>query len=380
VTDLLLVCLGATAGLRAAEAELEASLGRAGASVARVTAVPPREVRTFMATDLTWALAARRAAAAGLARSRPRAIIYSTTTAALLWPRPGAIRFDALAAETRPGRHGLWQRPVEARRLQQASLLVPQSPGELPGPSVVVPIPVEPSGPIGKRDVAAMTYGAHWRKKGLDRVLAAWAASRVPDLLWVTGVAREAVQEAWRAARKLDPEGTNWRRAPIAGPDVMTWPKPRDTQGQLPPNVLVTGPLAPVTYRALLRRARVFVTAPRREDYGVAQLEALADGCALVTTVAPGPYAALPLARALDPRLVVEDADDLGGLARALRTGLDATADQDERRAPMDVGGVDAHRHSTASYASRAAQAVAPFSRAAVDRVVADELLPRLLG
>jgi len=31
----------------------------------------------------------------------------------------------------------------------------------------------------------------------------------------------------------------------------------------------------PPRYRALLRRARVFVTAPRREDYGVAQLEAL---------------------------------------------------------------------------------------------------------
>ena len=61
------------------------------------------------------------------------------------------------------------------------------------------------------------------------------------------------------------------------------------------------------TYRALLRRARVFVTAPRREDYGIAQLEALADGCMLVTTPSPGPYAALPLARELDPRLVGED-------------------------------------------------------------------------
>ena len=60
-------------------------------------------------------------------------------------------------------------------------------------------------------------------------------------------------------------------------------------------------------YRALLRRARVFVCAPRREDYGIAQLEALADGCMLVTTSAPGPYAALPIARALDERLVGDD-------------------------------------------------------------------------
>ncbi|MCW3011194.1 MAG: glycosyltransferase family 4 protein, partial [Solirubrobacterales bacterium] len=55
MTDLLLVCLGSTAGLRAAEDELLGSLERAGASVARVTARPPREVRTFVATDLAWA-------------------------------------------------------------------------------------------------------------------------------------------------------------------------------------------------------------------------------------------------------------------------------------------------------------------------------------
>jgi len=343
------VCLGATAGLRTAEDELAASLERAGASVARVTAAPPREVRTFMATDLSWALAARRAAVAGLAASRPRAMVYSSTTAALLWPRPGAIRFDALAAETRPGRHGLWQRPVEARRLQQAPLLVPWAPEALSRPSVVVPIPIEPSGPAGPRDLAAMTYGAHWRKKGLDRVLAAWSAvagetsmsrgGAERGELVVAGVDVALVAEAWAAGGGA---------------------------GRLPASVRVTGPLARGAYRALLRRARVFVTAPRREDYGIAQLEALADGCTLVTTAAPGPYAALPLARALDPRLVVEDGDDVAGLARALRTALEATAGTDDR--------------PTSSYAARAAEAVAPFSRAAVDRVVAEELLPRLLA
>ena len=117
--------------------------------------------------------------------------------------------------------------------------------------------------------------------------------------------------------------------------------------------VRVTGLLAPTEYRALLRRARVFVSAPRREDYGLAQLEALADGCLLVTSPAPGPYAALPIARELDPRLVGED------LAAALRAALD---------------------EPTAGYARRAAQALAPFRREAVDRVVAEELLPRLLA
>ena len=96
----------------------------------------------------------------------------------------------------------------------------------------------------------------------------------------------------------------------------------------------------------------MFATAPRREDYGIAQLEALADGCALVTNAAPGPYAALPLARELDARLVGDD------LAGALRAALDEPAP---------------------GYAERAAALLAPFSPAAVDRVVAERLLPALL-
>jgi glycosyltransferase involved in cell wall biosynthesis len=116
--------------------------------------------------------------------------------------------------------------------------------------------------------------------------------------------------------------------------------------------VKIAGRMAPADYRALLRRARVFVAAPRREDYGIAPLEALADGCMLVTTPAPGPYPALDIARQLDCRLVAED------LVPALRAALDDPP-------PM--------------YAERAAELVAPFSRQAVDRTVAQEVLPRLL-
>ena len=46
-------------------------------------------------------------------------------------PGPGAIRFDAPAAGNRPGRHGIWQRPVERRRMRDAPLLVPWSEGGL---------------------------------------------------------------------------------------------------------------------------------------------------------------------------------------------------------------------------------------------------------
>jgi hypothetical protein len=331
--DVLIVSLGSTGGLRAADAELADSLRRAGASVAVASATPPRPVRTLALTDLSWALAARRVARRELARRTPRAIVYSSTTAALLWPAPGAIRFDAPAAGNRPGRHGLWQRPLERLRLRRAPLLLALSEGALreapesarrDGHELVLPVPIEASG-IGpaRRDIAAITYAANPRKKGLDRVLAAWAGVRRPsEELVVAGVSEEDLR---RAGLELPEEG----------------------------GVRLTGMLERDEYRALLRRARVFVCAPRREDYGQAQLEALADGCLLVSTPAPGPYAALPIARELDLRLVSED------LQAALRTALDDPAP---------------------GYSARALELLAPFSSATIDRLVTEQLLPRLLA
>src|SRR5215211_4828495 len=120
--DVLIVSLGGTAGLRAADDVLAASMRRAGASVVVARVARAREPRTFALTDLAWAVPARRAAAAALPDARPRAVVYSSTTAALLWPEPGAIRFDAPAAGNRPGRHGIWQRPLERRRFAAAPL------------------------------------------------------------------------------------------------------------------------------------------------------------------------------------------------------------------------------------------------------------------
>jgi hypothetical protein len=310
VTDVLIVSLGSTGGWRASDPELAGSIQRAGATAAVVTAAPRREVRTYALTDLLWARAARAAARRGIAEHAPRAVIYSSTTAALLWPQPGAIRFDTLARDSRAGRHGVWQRPLERRRLAEAPLLVPMTPDQ---PGVCVRIPVEPSGPSGVRDIAAVAYAADPVKRRLDVVLAAWDAARCDDeQLVVTGIKRP------------DRDGVHF-----------------------------AGRLAPAEFRVLLRRARAFVAAPAREDYGIAPLEALADGCVLATTPAAGPYPALDIARAIDPRLVSED------LAAAIRTALDD--------APADFGAC-------------AAEALEPFRPDAVDRVVAGELLPRLLG
>jgi glycosyltransferase involved in cell wall biosynthesis len=293
--------------------------------------------------DLAWARAARAAAIDGLARVDVRggggpAIVYSSTTAALLWPRPGAIRFDATSAGNRAGRHGLWQRPLERRRLAQAPLLLPWSEGALReapqtaregGRAVVLPVRIEPSGPLEpreRRDIAAITYGANPVKKGLDRVLEAWRAvypqlpSEGPRELVVAGISAPELRRAG-----LDPA--------------------------VAPGMRVVGALAQHEYRALLRRARVFVCAPRREDYGIAQLEALADGCMLVTTPAPGPYAALSIARALDARLVSESPE------AALRTAL------------LEPRG---------DYALHAARVLQAFAACDVEETIEQQVMPRL--
>lgn len=338
---MLLVSLGATGGLRDADAQLQGSLARAGARVKLRAVDPPGEVRTFALTDLAWARAARAAARTALAEDRPRAILYSSVTAALLWPAPGAVRFDAPAAGNRPGHHGVWQRPLERRRLREATVLAPWSDGALAeapqrrARAIVVPVPVAASlpAPLAQRDIAAVTYATNPHKKGLDRVAAAWGrARRGEERLLVLGVAAD--HPAARAASEVCAAGA-----------------------------IAFVPFLPhAEYRALLRRARVFVTAPRREDYGLAQLDALAEGCALVTTAAPGPYAALPIARALDERLVAPDpgaqARGADGLTEAVRTALDEPA--------RDL-------------AQRTAWLLRPFLPDAVDRVVAQELLPALL-
>jgi glycosyltransferase involved in cell wall biosynthesis len=321
-TDVLVVSVDSTTGWGLAANELVQSLSRAGANVAMVATGKLPRVRTFALTDFGEARAARKACIDGIARHDPAAIIYCSMTAALLWPRPGAVWLDSIAAENRPGRHGVWQRTVELRRLRETPMvlamsnraLAPLDASAVPADVVLVPVPVERSGPPPPiRDVDVVAYAGNPEKKRVDYVLDAWSRARRADETLV-----------------------------VAGTDRL-----EPTEG-----VKIAGRMPPADYRALLRRARVFVAAPRREDYGIAPLEALADGCMLVTTPAPGPYPALDIARQLDCRLVAED------LVPALRAALDDPP-------PM--------------YAERAAELVAPFSRQAVDRTVAQEVLPRLL-
>jgi hypothetical protein len=317
---LLVVSAGDTTGWRAASRQLVENFQRAGVAVQTASSAPAPGVRTFMLTDYIQARAARRAAAQAITAHQPEAIVYCSMTAALLWPRPGAIWLDSLAAENRPGRHGIWQRVVERRRLADAPLVMTMAdtsldplPARARPEAITVPVAIEASGPLTvPRDLDLLAYAADPNKRRLDFIL-----------------------EAWGRARR---EGETLVVAGLDGPAS--------------PGVRFAGRLAPDEYRGLVRRARVYVAAPRREDFGIAPLEALADGCLLVTTPAPGPYPALGLARQLDSRLVADD------LAPALRTALD-----DPRP----------------GYAERAADLLTAFSRASVDATIAEDVLPRLL-
>jgi hypothetical protein len=318
--DILVVGLDSTIGWRSAADDLSEGFSRAGAAVVRVGPGLPRRVRTYALTDYLQARAARGAGERAIAEHRPSAVVYCSTTAALLWPRPGAIWLDALAAETRPGHHGFWQRPVERRRLAQAPLVLTMSPGSLAPlrgarpEAVLLPSPVQASGPPAPaREIAALTYAGNPQKRGLDRVLAAWSRARRPgETLVVAGLDSVPTLDGVASAGRVSRE----------------------------------------EFRALLRRTRVFVAAPVREDYGIAPLEALADGCVLVTTPAPGPYPARDLARELDARLVDER------LERPLRIALDDPAPD---------------------YAERAAALLRPYSRDAIQETIARRVLPRLL-
>jgi hypothetical protein len=321
--DVLVVCIDSTGGWMTAAEELVAGLRRVGAGTELVRTGPVPRVRTFALTDYTQARLARRATQDGIRRHNPQAIIYCSITAALLWPRPGAIFLDSTAAENRPGRHGIWQRPVERRRLTQAPLLLPSSDRSLDAAprhratAITLPSPIQlevDPPPLAARDIAAITYAGDPDKRRLPHILNTWEQARRPQETLV-----------------------------VCGLDGFDPPSGVRSAGRLPRH----------EFRNLLKRARVYVAAPRREDYGIAPLEALTCGCQLVTTAAPGAYPALRIAQAVDPRLVGDD------LASALRFALDQPLEE---------------------YASRVAPRLAPFGYEAVDRQLADVILPRLLS
>ena len=113
-------------------------------------------------------------------------------------------------------------------------------------------------------------------------------------------------------------------------------------------------------FRAALRRAHVHVTSARWEDFGQAQLEALADGALLATTPAGGPFEALAFARELAPQLVATEITP-PALATAIRAAFAVTDDEARR------------------YRQGAAARLDPYRKEVVEDAVAHRVLPALL-
>lgn len=354
--DVMYVVSGTTAGLRQADAEMLGALSDLGVGLLTITPSssepwPFRRYvnRSLLTIDAFHSFAARRAAARALRLYTPRAIIYSTTHAALLAPRSAkgarvAIRFDAPAQMSRTGGalYGIefW---LERRRFKRAGLLMPaavevgpETARLLPAstPVVPVPIPIELGDePQADRDPIAVFYGGSPERKGLDIAVKAWThAPRGDRRLVVTGIDRAS------GVRYLQERGIDE-----------------------PPSVEWAGMLSPDKHRRLTRRAEIHLAASRYEGYGIGQLEAFADGATLVTTPSPGPYVALPIARELDPRLVAPT-DSPADLAAAL--GVAFTRAHGER----------------VTYRDRAREHVRAFSRDETTRRLRHEVLPLLLG
>jgi glycosyltransferase involved in cell wall biosynthesis len=345
--DVLLVSLGTTLGWRVADRMLLQQLERAGATTEAVSigrGAADRLRRGYPLNDLVEMYAARRTVRTAVERLEPRAVIVSSTTAAMVLPSlpvPYAIRFDAPARLNRPGARNALLPVLESRAMRRARLTIPYSvaggealPKGAARPIVVSP-PIDPSAdpaPAG-REPLAVAYVPDPKAKGLEVVVGGWAEARVSG-------ARLAVYG-------LDPERAraHLRRTGTPEPDSL------DLPGMVPAE----------EFRAALRRARAFVHGARWEDWGQAPLEALADGALLATVPSGGPYEGLRLARLLDERLVAVRIDP-AALATAIRAAFELS---------------DSELHE---YRERAGELVHPFRSEAVQEVVTRELLPALLG
>jgi glycosyltransferase involved in cell wall biosynthesis len=345
--DVLLVSLGTTLGWRVADRMLLQQLERAGASTEAVAigrGQADRLRRGYPLNDFVEMYAARRTVRTAVERLEPRALIVSSTTAAMLLPElpvPYAVRFDAPARLNRPGARNALLPLLERRAMSRARLTIPYSvaggealPEGAARPIVVSP-PIDPSAPAppADREPLAVAYVPDPKAKGLEILVGGWAEA--------------AVEGARLEVYGLDPE--------------RAMAHLRRTGTPVPSSLELPGMVPAADFRAALRRARVFIHGARWEDWGQAPLEALADGALLATVPSGGPYEGGRLARRLDAALVAERIDP-ASLAPAIRAAFDLPED------------------AVHSYRERAAELVRPYRSEAVQEVVARELVPALLG
>jgi hypothetical protein len=282
---------------------------------------------------------------AALRTVKPRAIIYSCSQAALLQPRralPEAVWIDGSLALTRPGKRNLPLRTLEGLRQRRLDLAMAMSlchAEEITSPlrakaSTTLHAPVDrssgPGDPLidGIPQPFGAIYGASPFKKGLDIAIEAWGLTGTAATLVISGITHaDATEYLGRA---------------------------------LPANVRTIGPRAPEVHRSLVRKAAVYVSASRREEYGTSQLEAYADLIPVATVPSLGLVEPVSVGRAVRPDLVASEIS-APSLAQAISTAL--------RMTPPEL---DAYR-------AAAATVMADYSYCAFKARLARDVLPRLL-
>lgn len=350
--DILHVTCPTTFGWTVNDAALCRALTELGLEVQQVSLRGAREGLVAQAaqrlrspaTDLYESAKYRAVTTATLRHVRPRAIIYSSSQAALLQRRrtiPEAVWVDGPAALTRPGKRNLPLRRLEGVRQRRLDLAMGMSlchAEAITSPlrakqSTILHAPIDRSSGSGDPlvDEIPQPFGAIYAadpyKKGLDLAIDAWRLTGTTATLVISGI-------------------TTAQAAEFLG------------RG-LPDNVRVIGPCAPQAHRSLVRAAAVYVSASRREEYGTSQLEAYADLVPVAAVPALGLPEPVAIGKSVRPELIASDIS-APALARAINLALGMTPSE-----------LDAYR-------SAAAIVMADYSYGAFKARLANDVLPRL--
>lgn len=318
-----MIGLGTTGGWRHADLTLAREFERRGIRVdgcwpllSRVRRL--RQLARPLSSEYVEAFAMRRALLRHVSGEHDIVVVSSNTGAMLLprrWSRRTMVWSDTPIRLARSGRGARLLARAERRAMARVGLIAVQPQQSLAlyrelFPEVAdrvrfLPVPVSaPAHTSRTRERLGVTYAGNPEKKGLDLAVAAWDASGTDARLVVTGIAAIDAR-AFLAARSV----------------------------KVPANVEFAGRIPADEHRRLTQRAAVFVSCSRREEYGNAQLEALADGAILVSGPCTGTAEPRAIARRLDPRFVCDGGTPEVGRCIALAIDLPDA----ERRAYQDA-------------------------------------------
>ncbi len=265
-----------------------------------------------MLTDLAWARAAR---AAARAHARPAAALTASGDRLLEHHRRAAVAAPgrdplrrARSAGNRPGRHGLWQRPLERRRLRQAPLLLPWSEGglrEAPAGGARRRSRARAararSSPRGRRSRAGAGHrGDHLRRQPRQEGPRPRARRRGGSVRASGGVQRGGARR-----RRQELRGARRRSSSMAGASAASCVAPEFDLEAGEEGVRVVGRAARARSTARCCAARACSCAPRgARTTGSPSWRRSPTAACSSPPPRPAPTRRCRIARALDPRLV----------------------------------------------------------------------------